>query len=185
MFIWRVSFYTRSHKLPASKTNLIFNKVALVYFWLSIKVVCTHFTGVLKVTETQTKETIPGLMKTPSAQPTTPGQTPQIPGLSVPAADATQMAQFAQTQLRGQTPLPGLQQQPSPLVPPPLPPSPFGSNPPLGQNPMMPQPPVALDNNAGILKVKIKWKSRGLSFFKVIVFSRSTQENLSLSSFAA
>ncbi|XP_022801241.1 uncharacterized protein LOC111338939 [Stylophora pistillata] len=106
--------------------------------------------GVPKVTETQTKQTIPGLTQTPLVQLTTPGQAPQIPGLSGPAADVTQMAQFSQTQMQGENPVPGLQQLPQPLAPPPLPPSPFGSSPPVEQNPMMPQPGISLGNNAAM-----------------------------------
>jgi len=86
-----------------------------------------------------------------------PGQTPQIPGLNAPTADATQTAQFSQTQLQGQTPLLGQpqQQQPSPLVPPPLPPSPFGSQ--LGQKPMIPMPGLSVsDNGAGSLHIETK-----------------------------
>lgn len=106
--------------------------------------------GVPKVTQTETKETVPSLTQTQLVQPTTPGQPPQIPGLRGPAADATQMAQFSQTQMQGQNPLISLQQPPSPLAPPPLPPSPFGSNPPIEQNPMMPQPGISPGNNAGM-----------------------------------
>lgn len=106
--------------------------------------------GVPKVTQAETKETIPSLTQTQLVQPTMPGQPPQIPGQRGPAADATQMAQFSQTQMQGQNPLISLQQPPSPLAPPPLPPSPFGSNPPVEQNPMMPQPGISPGNNAGM-----------------------------------
>ncbi|KAJ7382462.1 hypothetical protein OS493_034622 [Desmophyllum pertusum] len=115
--------------------------------------------GAPKVEEQQTKETIPGLMQTPLTPPSIPGQTPQlpgqtpqIPGLNVLSPEATQMAQFSQTQMPGQQtpPLLGQQQQPTPLVPPPLPPSPFGSIPQMGQKPMMPLPGVPLDNSAGM-----------------------------------
>lgn len=122
---------------------------------LRIKSICLlTIPGAPKAAEQQTKETIPGLMQTPLTQPSVPGQTLQIPGLNAPAADTTQTAQFSQTQLQGQTTLLGQQQQqqPSPLVPPPLPPSPFGSQ--MGQKPMMPMPGISVsDNGAGLLQI--------------------------------
>lgn len=109
--------------------------------------------GVPKTTEQQTKEAIPGLAQTPLTQPPMPGQIPQIPGLNAPTTDTTQTTQFSQNQLRGQTPLLGQQQLPSPLVPPPLPPSPFGSQ--MGQKPMMPMPGLSVsDNGAGSLRIE-------------------------------
>jgi len=108
--------------------------------------------GLPKPAEQQTKETIPGLAQTPLTQPSMPGQTPQIPGLNAPTADATQTAQFSQTQLQVQTPLLGQpqQQQPSPLVPPPLPPSPFGSQ--LGQKPMISMPGLSVSDNGAAMQ---------------------------------
>ena len=118
--------------------------------------------GAPKTTEQQTKETIPGLSQTPLMQPSVPGQTPQlpgqtpqipgqtpqIPGLTDPLQDASQPTQFLQNQLQGQTPLlPGQPQQPSPLAPPPLPVSPFSSNPPTpGQQPLLPPSGAPLEN---------------------------------------
>lgn len=125
----------------------------LDFILLSTNISRLQFSGVPKVTQTETKETVPSLTQTQLVQPTTPGQPPQIPGLRGPAADATQMAQFSQTQMQGQNPLISLQQPPSPLAPPPLPPSPFGSNPPVEQNPMMPQPGISPGNNAGMQEI--------------------------------
>ena len=126
----------------------------------SIRSICLSIIpGAPQAAEQQIKETIPGLVQTPLTQLSMPGQTPQIPGLNAPITDAPQTAQFSQTQLQGQTPLLGQQQQPSPLVPPPLPPSPFGSQ--LGQKPVLPMPGAsASDNGAGSLQIDTKTKPR-------------------------
>jgi len=116
--------------------------------------------GAPKATEQQTKETIPGLSQTPLTQPAVPGQKsqvpgqtqPQIPGLTAPLGDASQMTQFSQTQMQGQTPLlPGQPQQPSPLAPPPPPVSPFASNLQMAQKPLIPLTGNSPDNGADML----------------------------------
>lgn len=116
------------------------------------------FPGAPNPAEQQTKETISRLSQTPLLQVSAPGQTaqmpgqtPNIPGLTAPVGDATQATQFAQTQMQGQTPLlPGQPLQPSPLAPPPLPVSPFASNLPMGQKPLMPMAGIPLDNGKGM-----------------------------------
>lgn len=122
--------------------------------------------GAPEPTEPETKETIPGLPQTPLIEssilgqspqlpgqtPPVPGQTSQIPGLTSPLGDTAQIAQFSQAQQQGQTPhLPGQTQQPSPLAPPPLPVSPFSSNPQTqGQQPVLSLPEAPLDNGAAM-----------------------------------
>lgn len=109
-------------------------------------------------TESQAKETIPGLSQTPLTQPgssqvpQTPVQTAQVPGqlpgLTASLQDLAQVTQFQQTQQQGQTSLlPGQPQEPSPLVPVQTPATPFASGPQIpGQGTDLSLPGIPIGN---------------------------------------